>query len=214
MSLKTQKLKLKNNFESKFFNKNIYYTSSLNEFLNYDKNEILIYEGYLPVLDLNNIITHSVLEISAKKKEIQSIKCRRSVQENKSPKYNQIKIIIGETRFKDYIFSKNNWKDYKIHIIKKRIEQGAIINTISANGKIVAFLLFSINNKILFLHEIGVKEDFKKLGLAVDLLADVFKKQFVKCISYIYEDNLESLSFFKKIGFKTNKLKYYGKKIK
>jgi hypothetical protein len=210
----SNKLIIRNDFESKFFNKNIYYTSSLNEFLKYDKNEILIYEGYLPISDSNNIITHNILEISAKKTEIKLMKCRRLINKNQLINYCEIKNIIGETRFKDYTFSKNNWTDYKIHIIKKRIEQGACINTISFNGEIVAFLLFTTNNFNLLLHEIGVKEDFKKLGLAFDLLADVFKKQFVKCISNIYEDNLESLSFFKKIGFKTNKLKHYGKKIK
>ena len=205
---------LKNKFESNYFKKNISYTNSLVEFSKFNKNEILVYEGYLPISDSNNVITHHIAEISAKKIEIKSMKCRRLIQDNKSINYSAIKNIIGETRFKDYDFSKDNWRDYKLHIIKKRIEQGANINTISINGEIAAFLLYSINNSNLFLHEIAVKNEFKKLGLAFDLLADVFKKQFVKCISNVYEDNYDSLNFFKKSGFKINKIKYYGKKIK
>lgn len=202
----------KNEFESNFFKRNIFYTNDLNELKEYANNDILIYSGTENTKHLKSFVTHEIFKLEGLKSSLPVLKARRLVQKGQLKDIEKLSLMLGKSRFIDYKFSTNVWIEYKLHIIKTRILRGAHFKVVMSNDLIVGFLVYSIQNKTLKLLEIGVLKKFQGGGVAIDLLASVFKEDF-SCISTsVYSDNIDSIRLWKHLNFKKKSSLYYGTK--
>ncbi|MDD3462447.1 MAG: N-acetyltransferase [Sulfurospirillaceae bacterium] len=97
-----------------------------------------------------------------------------------------------------------NRKNFSYHINKKHIFIACVKN------KIAGYILFFVHKKSFRIYSIAVLDDFRRTGIAKELISYVCgmakyeKKEYISL--EVREDNLKAISLYSSLGFSTCKI--------